>query len=369
MANYPKELIDLLNQYLTDGVMTSKEREVLLRKAEAMNVDKDEFDLYIDAEIQKIDQKMDTMKRQAKGRLCPFCEAQIPMLADKCPECGGNITPQATKELEEIIEKLEDALVNFKSGKDIEKSKAEVERYIRKAEMYYENNTKVKKLVETVNLELTKAQEEAKKNARQKTIIGILKHPVLLWCYLIGGLLILLAIVNISEKNDYSKNPEACIEMVNEALENNDVAKAESYCAAFYAKNQDDYDDLKKIDLAYDAIIKFQQNQINELIKSGDLDGAKSYLSTVNIQPGVARLGSDKVVEKYDPLYLNLIREYVKLKDLESAEALALTWRTKINNESSWFYSGCYKLLKSEYAKVGKDFSVLKSEYNPNYYN
>ena len=379
MANYPKELIDLLNQYLTDGVMTSKEREVLLRKAEAMNVDKDEFDLFIDAEIQKIDQKMDAMKRQAKGRLCPFCEAQIPMLADKCPECGGNITPEATKELEEIIDKLEDALVNFKSGKDIEKSKAEVERYIRKAEMYYENNTKVKKLVETINLELTKAQEEAKKNARKKTIIGILKHPKLRFGYLIGGLLILLVIgINLA-KNDYSKNPEACIEMVNEALKNDDVTKAESYCAAFFDKHvnkkksffdRHNYDDdLKKIELAYDAIIKFQQNQINELIKSGDLDEAKSYLSAVNIQPGVARLGSDKVVEKYDPLYLNLIREYVKLKDLESAEALALTWRTKINNESSWFYSGCYKLLKSEYAKVGKDFSVLKSEYNPNYYN
>ena len=45
MANYPKDLVDLLEQYLTDGVMTAKEREVLLRKAEAMNVDKDEFDL------------------------------------------------------------------------------------------------------------------------------------------------------------------------------------------------------------------------------------------------------------------------------------------------------------------------------------
>ena len=145
MANYPKELTDLLEQYLTDGVMTAKERGVLLRKAEAMNVDKDEFDLYIDAEIQKIDQKADAIKRQSKGKVCPFCEASIPMLADKCPECGGNITPSATKELEEIIEKLEDALVNFKSGNDIEKSKAEVERYVRKAKLYYENNNKVKK--------------------------------------------------------------------------------------------------------------------------------------------------------------------------------------------------------------------------------
>mgnify|MGYP003483145004 FL=1 len=176
MANYPKELTDLLEQYLTDGVMTAKERGVLLRKAEAMNVDKDEFDLYIDAEIQKIDQKADAIKRQSKGKVCPFCEASIPMLADKCPECGGNITPSATKELEEIIEKLEDALVNFKSGNDIEKSKAEVERYVRKAKLYYENNNKVKKLLEEVESEKLKAESLAKKNARKKVIFNILTY-------------------------------------------------------------------------------------------------------------------------------------------------------------------------------------------------
>ena len=174
MANYPKELVDLLEQYLTDGVMTSKEREVLLRKAEAMNVDKDEFDLYIDAEIQKIDQKADAIKRQSKGKLCPFCEASIPMLADKCPECGGNITPQATKELEEIIDKLEDALVNFKSGKDFERSKAEIERYIRKANMYYENNPKIKRLLEEVVAESKIAENKAKAITRNKTIKNIL---------------------------------------------------------------------------------------------------------------------------------------------------------------------------------------------------
>ena len=177
MANYPKELVDLLEQYLTDGVMTAKEREVLLRKAEAMNVDKDEFDLYIDAEIQKIDQKTDAIKRQSKGKLCPFCEASIPILADKCPECGGNITPQATKELEEIIDKLEDALVNFKSGKDIEKSKAEVERYIRKANLYYDNNTKIKLLVREVENEIKNATIIASKEKRKKMLISIFTNP------------------------------------------------------------------------------------------------------------------------------------------------------------------------------------------------
>ncbi|MBQ5654638.1 MAG: hypothetical protein IIV01_00235 [Bacteroidaceae bacterium] len=172
MANYPKELTDLLEQYLTDGVMTAKERGVLLRKAEAMNVDKDEFDLYIDAEIQKIDQKADAIKRQSKGKLCPFCEASIPVLADKCPECGGSITPEATKELEEIIEKLEDALVDLKSRRDFKRSKAMVERYIRKAELYYESNPKVKILLGAVKSEM----KTAERNASTDNAIDNAKH-------------------------------------------------------------------------------------------------------------------------------------------------------------------------------------------------
>lgn len=161
MANYPKELTDLLEQYMTDGLITAKEREVLLRKAEAMNVDKDEFDLYIDAEVQKFDLKIDSAKRQAKGKLCPFCETSVPMFTDKCPKCGGNITPEATKELEEIIEKLEDALVDLKSSRDFKRSKAMVERYIRKAELYYESNPKVKTLLDAVKSEMKTTERNA----------------------------------------------------------------------------------------------------------------------------------------------------------------------------------------------------------------
>ena len=183
MANYPKELTDLLEQYMTDGVMTEKERAVLLRKAEAMGVDKDEFDLYIDAEVQKFDQKIDSAKRQAKGKLCPFCEASIPMFTDKCPECGGNITPEVTKELNEIVEALEDAVVNFKStnNADLQRNKANVERYVRKAEMYYGNNKKIQVLIAEVKKEIELVEKRVSANKRKDAtgdiIVKILKNP------------------------------------------------------------------------------------------------------------------------------------------------------------------------------------------------
>lgn len=54
-----EEIETLIQQYLTDGVLTDKERQVILRKAEGVGLDRDEIDLYLDAEVQKIDQQTD----------------------------------------------------------------------------------------------------------------------------------------------------------------------------------------------------------------------------------------------------------------------------------------------------------------------
>ena len=198
MANnlIPEDLQALIAQYLTDGVLTAKEREVILKKAEAMGLDRDEIDLYLDAEVQKIDQATDAAVRKQKGRQCPFCGASIPVLTDKCPECGGNITPEADKELGEIFENLEDALVDLKSGKNINKSRATVERYVRKAKMYYSNNPKIQILLAEVEAEVATANAKRKRVTRLKWIgAGI--------CFLLSAALFIHA-----STIDYVKAPE-----------------------------------------------------------------------------------------------------------------------------------------------------------------
>ena len=67
MANHliPEELNDLIQEYLTDSVLTDKERAVIFKKAESMGLDRDETDVYIDAEVQKIEQAC---------RLCQVCK-------------------------------------------------------------------------------------------------------------------------------------------------------------------------------------------------------------------------------------------------------------------------------------------------------
>lgn len=173
----PEELDLLIQEYLTDGIITKKERDVLLRKAQSLGLDVDEIDLYIDAQQQKADQVIDAAVKKQRGQSCPFCGGSVPQLSDKCPHCGQTITVEASEEMKEIIENLEDALVDLKSGMEIARSKAKVEKHMRKAQLYYSNNPKIKILIDEVNRELseidTKLRSQARKQWRKD-------HPALL---------------------------------------------------------------------------------------------------------------------------------------------------------------------------------------------
>lgn len=157
--NYPEELLDLLQEYLTDGVIRPDEREVLINKATSLGVDPREFNLFIVAQEQKLQIVAAEAEKQKKGRLCPFCQASLPMFNDTCPVCGNYVTPEASKEVEELINALEKALVDFKAAAADRESwsfeeekyvrkKAKIEGHIRKAKMYYANNKTISFLVE-----------------------------------------------------------------------------------------------------------------------------------------------------------------------------------------------------------------------------
>ena len=74
--------------------------------------------------------------------------------------------------------------------------------------------------------------------------------------------------------------------------------------------------------------------------------------------------GASTILKKYDSMYFSVINEYIKKGELDLAESLALTYRSRINNDMSWPRSSCYKALKSTFKKEGRDFSTLKSEYD-----
>ena len=186
----PQELDDLIKEYLSDGIISPKERQVLLNKAQTLGLNLDEVDLYIDAQQQKADQAVATIMNQRKGNTCPYCGAPIPLLADKCPSCGQFITPESSKDLEEIFNHLEDALVKFKSCDNTAESQANVERYIRKAKMYYSNNPKIKLLLQEVENEIEDAnekEEESKRKAWNVVKIEVIIAAIIIIICVIGA--------------------------------------------------------------------------------------------------------------------------------------------------------------------------------------
>ncbi len=266
MANnlIPEELNALIQQYLTDGVLTDKERQVILNKAEKLGLDRNEIDLYLDAEVQKIDQQTDAAVRKQKGKTCPYCGGSVPQLTDKCPHCGENITPEASKDLEDIFEKLEEALVNLKSGNKIHESKATVERFARKAKMYYSNNPKVQKLLEEIEFDKELAAKEAKTLVRNQNIMDLLKKY--------GWILIVLVVIGIGLwyflKPDPTKDPDICVKDAIEAVKNGNLSEAEAICTGF--SKGIDYEAEKIID-AYSAIC-------NAYVEQGNFERAISLI-------------------------------------------------------------------------------------------
>ena len=235
MANYPKELLDLLQEYLTDGYIDNDERQVLLNKAQSLGVDPMEFNLYIKSQEQKIEFAKTEALNKEKGRLCPYCQQPLPMLADVCPHCNQAVTVEASKEAEELIDALENALVGLKAvtekkkfaisdptrgmqqaqnmknilaGKSVVKDttdvdyatqKANVERYIRKAKMYYTNNKTINFLVSEVEQAVKDAENsiaEAKKAEKKKLLIPV---------YILIGAVLLLMLVAIFASTTDSK--------------------------------------------------------------------------------------------------------------------------------------------------------------------
>lgn len=315
----PQELDDLIKEYLTDGIISTKERQVLLNKAQALGLNVDEVDLYIDAQQQKADQAVAAAMNKRRGKTCPYCGSSVPELTDKCPNCGSNITPEASEELEDIFEHLESALVNFKSGEDVEKNKAEVERYVRKARMYYGNNPKIQRLLDEVEAE----SEAAKVDAKKRFWLDLIRRNKQIVIIVVG--FIGLAV----------------------------------FCFTVY--------NLLSPDKAYNNALKEVEattEQVVDMINDGNFKGAKSKLTTLSF---AVVEGSDHkfvTITDFDGAYLALIKAYIKADDLDNAEEVGAAFMGKIDNEMTWQDTSCYKTLKKEFKKRSRDFSALKSQYD-----
>lgn len=115
---YDEKIEALIRAALTDGVLTEKEKQILIKKAQMQGIDLDEFEMVLDARLVEIEKEekentvVSTPKSTQYGdvRKCPSCGSRVPALAGVCPKCGyefsgvdANLT---SKQLAETLERI-----------------------------------------------------------------------------------------------------------------------------------------------------------------------------------------------------------------------------------------------------------------------
>jgi len=114
------EVENLINMALADGVVTDKERAIILRKADALGLDKDEIEMILDGRIalmnnQKANAEQETTKLESNKdgvvKKCPSCGAPTQSFKTKCQECAHEFR---NTDSSKGINKLYETIMNVK---------------------------------------------------------------------------------------------------------------------------------------------------------------------------------------------------------------------------------------------------------------
>lgn len=156
---FSKELEDLIDATLQDGILEDHEKKALVKRALLEGADLDELDIYINSKLQKriaeekisdSRNKKTTVEKKDSNR-CPQCGSPIPPLSKTCPCCGAAVAASTSgdSELFALIDAMEQSLVRLKTTNivDFKKEKANIESYLRKSKLFYGDNKKVQMLV------------------------------------------------------------------------------------------------------------------------------------------------------------------------------------------------------------------------------
>lgn len=111
---YQEELERLIEFALVDGTITDKERAVLINKAIQLGIDKDEFEMVLEARIHQINQEKSFANSQPEEEKknetikCPSCNAFTTSFSTNCSYCGAEFRNSATPHsLQQFLEKLD----------------------------------------------------------------------------------------------------------------------------------------------------------------------------------------------------------------------------------------------------------------------
>lgn len=385
---YNEKLEALITAALADGVLTEKEKQILFKKAEAMGIDLDEFEMVLDARLVELKKKEAKANQQyqlemekAKSaqpsapksekygdvRKCPACGAIVPSMAAKCPECGyefANVEANSSTRL--LMQKIDEIQAQYAELTANVDNKDESTIRTRGYQVKRQLNDRTAQLIQ--NFPIPNTREDLIEfltlcigNSKADSIMLDGNDPV---------------------TPAWRKKLQQVIAKVKVALPNDQ--QAQELIEEYEGKRENSKKKGKKIAIGIVVLIvvacliallvpkemspkeqvKALSEQVVEMVNKGDLDGAKTSLNNVTIPEEFQKEGTSYVTEQYDAMYLSLINAYIKKGDLDAAEEVGSIFRSKINNDMSWQDASCYKTLKKVFKENKRDFSALKSEYD-----
>lgn len=385
---YNEKLEALITAALADGVLTEKEKQILFKKAEAMGIDLDEFEMVLDARLVELKKKEAKANQQyqlemekAKSaqpsapksekygdvRKCPACGAIVPSMAAKCPECGYEFTNvEANSSTRLLMQKIDEIQAQYAELTANVDNKDESTIRTRGYQVKRQLNDRTAQLIQ--NFPIPNTREDLIEfltlcigNSKADSIMLDGNDPV---------------------TPAWRKKLQQVIAKLKVALPNDQ--QAQELIEEYEGKRENSKKKGKKIAIGIVVLIvvacliallvpkemspkeqvKALSEQVVEMVNKGDLDGAKTSLNNVTIPEEFQKEGTSYVTEQYDAMYLSLINAYIKKGDLDAAEEVGSIFRSKINNDMSWQDASCYKTLKKVFKENKRDFSALKSEYD-----
>ena len=385
---YNEKLEALITAALADGVLTEKEKQILFKKAEAMGIDLDEFEMVLDARLVELKKKEAKANQQyqlemekAKSaqpsapksekygdvRKCPACGAIVPSMAAKCPECGYEFTNvEANSSTRLLMQKIDEIQAQYAELTANVDNKDESAIRTRGYQVKRQLNDRTAQLIQ--NFPIPNTREDLIEfltlcigNSKADSVMLDGNDPV---------------------TPAWRKKLQQVIAKVKVALPNDQ--QAQELIDEYEGKRENSKKKGKKIAIGIVVLfvialliaflvpkemspkeqVKALSEQVVEMVNKGDLDGAKTSLNNVTVPEEFQKEGTAYITEQYDAMYLSLINAYIKKGDLDAAEEVGNIFRSKINNDMSWQDASCYKTLKKVFKENNRDFSALKSEYD-----
>ena len=149
---FSKELENLINATLEDGVLEEYEKAALVKRAQAEGVDLTELEIYINSILQRRKRErtkaeearqeiIDKKKKEAYGRVCPNCGKQVNSMTLKC-DCGYEFTNTTISSSVKILaDKIEQISSKPYSSKELDPY-----------DKFKEDNQKIKKIVDAITI-------------------------------------------------------------------------------------------------------------------------------------------------------------------------------------------------------------------------